>query len=497
MAPTALRPESKTPKNHAREIVTTMACVLIVDDDPFLRDALAGVAGQLGHTPVTAATIREASAKAATHHPDLVLLDVIMPDGSGLDFLPELKALSDPPEVLIVTANSNEDSAETAIVNGAWDYLCKPASTDEYRQQIQRALRYRRERREQKASAGLGAFRRDDIVGEHPELLEALNLAVRAASGAMAVMITGETGTGKELFARAIHDNSSRRSEPFVVVDCAAIPENLVESMLFGHERGAFTGADRRREGLIRKAHGGTLFLDEVGELPLSLQKAFLRVLQEHRFRPVGAAREVASDFRIIAATNRDLEARARQGRFREDLLYRLASFTIHLPPLRKRLPDLPLLVDRILRTVVRRDNLPAAHVSACFLKALYSHDWPGNVRELFNTLELALTAHPGVGELQPAHLPTHIRVKAAQAKVHGEAQRDLEAVSRQMLKSDALPAWPTFKHQALAAAERTYLVRLLGSVGGDVDRAVSLSELSRSRLYTLLRKHGLRPKAD
>jgi two-component system NtrC family response regulator len=221
-----------------------------------------------------------------------------------------------------------------------------------------------------------------------------------------------------------------------------------------------------------------------------------LRVLQEHRFRPVGAAREVESDFRIIAATNRDLEAGARRGRFREDLLYRLASFTIRLPALRKRLSDIPVLVDRILRTVVRRDNLPSAHVSASFLEALYSHDWPGNVRELFNALELALTAHPGVGELQPAHLPTHIRVKAAQAKVHGEAQRELEAVGK-AFKNGALPAWPMFKQQALAAAERAYLVRLLATVGGDMDRAVHLSELSKSRLYTLLRKHGLRARAD
>jgi two-component system NtrC family response regulator len=474
-----------------------MACVLIVDDDDLLREALCGLAAHLGHDAVSAATRREAADKVVACHPDLVMLDVILPDGSGLDLLPELKALPDPPEVLIITGKSDEQGAEKAINSGAWDYVSKPAEQEEYLLHMRRALEYRQERKRGESPERLEAFRRGAISGDSPPLLEALKLASRAAAGSMGVLLTGETGTGKELFARAIHDSSLRRDKPFVVVDCAAIPENLVESMLFGHEKGAFTGADSRRDGLIRQAHGGTLFLDEVGELPLTLQKAFLRVLQEHRFRPVGAAREVESDFRLIAATNRQLEAELQAGRFREDLLYRLASFAIRLPPLRERLDDLPALVEDIVTTIQRRDNLPQIRVSPEFLEALARYDWPGNVRELFNVVELALAANPGVDVLRSAHLPTHIRVKAAQSRVPENPQDEIEAMARRTGEAQELPEWAEFKEQTLSRAERAYLERLLGLTGGDMERAQAVSGLSRSRLYTLLRKHGLRPGGE
>jgi two-component system NtrC family response regulator len=266
----------------------------------------------------------------------VIFLDVRLPDGNGLENLTTFREQPSTPEVIIMTGVGDPDGAELAVKGGAWDYIQKPFSKQEIVLLLHRALDYR-EKSAQKIPVIL---KREHIIGSSSRLQAHLDLLAQAANTDTNVLISGESGTGKELFARAIHQNSVRAGKKFVVVDCTALPENLVESVLFGHKKGAFTGADRTENGLFKYADGGTLFLDEVGELPLSIQKKFLRVLQEHRFRLVGSQQEISSDFRVVAATNRDLEQMVETGDFRQDLLYRLRAFTIELSPLRERFSD-------------------------------------------------------------------------------------------------------------------------------------------------------------
>jgi two-component system NtrC family response regulator len=315
-----------------------MPKILIIDDDMAVNELLGDVVARMGHDACSAVNAQQGLAMAEKDPFDLILLDVGLPDGDGLKILPRIRETAQAPEVIIITGNGNPDAAEMAIKNGAWDYLVKPSSVDNIMLAIQRALAYHSE----KCTHPLPRIlKRDDIIGESAGLNTVLERIAQAAAVESNVLICGQTGTGKELFARAIHENSSRCRHPFVVVDCAALPETLVESVLFGHAKGAFTGADKERQGLIQQAHGGTLFLDEVGELPLSLQKAFLRVIQERSFRPVSGRREIQVNFRLIAATNRDLEAMTTQGSFRSDLLFRLRSFSIDAPPLKQRQGDI------------------------------------------------------------------------------------------------------------------------------------------------------------
>ena len=297
-----------------------------------------------GALSVCAATLKEGLEKVKSGAVDVVFLDVRMPDGNGLEVLPEIQASSGEPEVIISTGYGDADGAELAIKSGAWDYIEKSSSAKAIHLSLTRALQYRKEKKTAIVANAVRVLRRVNIIGDSPQIHACLDMVAQAAVSDINVLITGETGTGKELFAQAIHNNSARAKSSFVVVDCAALPDTLVESLLFGHVKGSFTGADKDREGLIRKADGGTLFLDEVGELPLVLQKAFLRVLQEHRFRPVGSKSEVKSDFRLVAATNRRLETMATEGTFRKDLLYRISVFALDLPPLQERLSDMKRL---------------------------------------------------------------------------------------------------------------------------------------------------------
>jgi CheY-like chemotaxis protein len=284
-----------------------MAKILVIDDDSAVAEAILNVVRSAGHEGAGESTLQRGLNRLQEDPFDLVFLDVNLPDGSGLDTLPQIQSAASSPEVIIVTGFGDPDGAELAIKNGAWDYLSKPLSVLSIRLPLERALLYR----EKKMGARpLMAVSREGIIGESPRLKPCFDSLAQAAASEANVLITGETGTGKELFAWAIHRNGARRDRNFVVVDCAALPETLVESTLFGQLKGAFTGADKPRDGLIKQANGGTLFLDEVGELPISLQKVFLRVLQEKRFRPVGGGPEVASDFRLVAATNRDLATR-------------------------------------------------------------------------------------------------------------------------------------------------------------------------------------------
>jgi two-component system NtrC family response regulator len=422
-----------------------------------------------------------------------VFLDVRLPDGSGLDILSKIRETSSSPEVIILTGFGDVDGAELAIKHGAWDYLDKNSSIDEIILSLERALQYRAERQ---SKARPTALKLEGIVGSSPKMRACIELLAQAAGSDANVLVTGESGTGKELFSWAIHNNSPRANRNFVVVDCAALPETIVESVLFGHERGAFTGADKSKIGLITQANGGTLFLDEVGELPASIQGSFLRAIQERRFRPVGSVKEVTSDFRLIAASNRNLDEMVQEGRFRKDLLYRLKTFTITLPPLREHPEDIGELATYYLTTISRRHGKGMKGFSPEFSDTLLDYDWPGNVRELINALERAIAAAGDSPTLFPAYLPTEIRIKVKRDQVEeeGEEVAALKPVTGRSGKP--LPTIQEHREAAVAEAERQYLQELIAHTEGDIKEACEVSGLSRSRLYGLLKRHGISTRA-
>ncbi len=471
-----------------------MSKILIIDDDEMMCATLSALIQRQGHLATCATTLRQGRALAETEDFDIVFLDVKMPDGNGLDFLPHIDSVPSAPEVIIITGFGDPDGAELAIKSGAWDYIEKGFSIKEITLSLERALQYRKEKQDVLRSRKTIPLRRDHIIGTSPALNTCLELVAQSAGSDAHVFITGETGTGKELFARAVHENSSRRNENFVVVDCTALPETLVESLLFGHEKGTFTGAERPRDGLVKQAHKGTLFLDEVGELPMTLQKAFLRVLQEHRFRPLGSQREIESDFRLIAATNRDLDAMAEEGSFRSDLLFRLRSFIIELPPLRKRKDDIKPLTRHFVDRFCEQHGLNPKGLDAEFIQTLLRYPWPGNVRELVNTLERTLSAARFDQTLYPQHLPHHIRVHVRRAELEKDsAQPDPSSSSSGPPAS--LPKLQDYRDQIISRAEQQYLTDLMALSGDDISAACAISGLSQSRLYALLKKYGINRK--
>jgi two-component system NtrC family response regulator len=465
-----------------------VAHILIIDDDKMICETIANIVHHVGHTASFAHTLKEGLREAQTGNADVVFLDVRMPDGSGLDILARIQQTPSAPEVIIVTGYGDPDGAELAVRNGAWDYLEKPASQKKITLSLTRALQYRQQK---EVARSVEAIDREGIVGESYQMRSCLDLVAQAAKSDADVLITGETGTGKELVAVAIHKNSPRARNNFVVVDCAALPKNLVEGMLFGHEKGAFTGAERAQEGLIAQAHGGTLFLDEVGELPPSVQKAFLRVLQERRFRPLGGKQEMESDFRLIAASNRDLDDMVRKKQFREDLLFRLRTITIELAPLRERPEDIEVLVRYYGAKLAEEQGTKAKDFSPEFMDCMARYPWPGNVRELVHALERACAAAGGEPVLYSKHLPTHIRSHLARSSVSKKAA-SVNPSATPAERSTSFPTLQAVRENVLAEAESQYLKDLLAHTGGDIKGACRLSGLSRSRLYSLLKKYGL-----
>ena len=462
-----------------------MATVLIIDDDKAICDWIAEVVSRLGHHFVSAHLLREGLRKVKSEPFDIVFLDVQMPDGNGLESLPKFKATLSHPEIIVITGLGHPDEAELAIRSGAWDYLEKPASFDAIKLPLVRALEYRTERK-----PGVPTIlKRNGIIGDSEKIEACLELAAQAAAGVANVLITGETGTGKELFAKVIHSNSPRAKRSFVVVDCTALPETLVESVLFGHARGAFTGAETSEEGLIKQADGGTLFLDEIGELPLSIQKKFLRVIQEHSFRPVGGRREVSSDFRLVAATNRDLEIMVREGRFREDLLFRLRTVVIDTPPLREIPEDIDKLTIFFKDDLCRRFGIVPKRPSPEFWDIVTAYPWPGNVRELIQALEKALLSAKDEPMLFPKHLPTYIRIQVARRYFRQKpATPGRPEIHPSVAKVP--PRLKEIRKAAVSDAEQQYFKDLISFAGRDNKKACRISGLSRSRFYSLLRKY-------
>jgi len=478
-----------------------MGRILIVDDDPEICETMESLIGRLSHECDSVQTLKAARQAVAVGSYDVIFLDVRLPDGNGLDMLQEITERSDSPEVIILTGKGDPDGAELAIRGGVWDYLLKPSSVREISLSLNRAMRYRREKLGNRDEAEISLTR---IIGNSPEIKAACKLLAQAARSESNLLITGETGTGKEVFARTIHENSGRKGANFVVVDCASLTESLVESTLFGHRKGAFTGAHERHQGLVKAADGGTLFLDEIGEMPLSIQRSFLRVLQEHTFRAVGDAKEQTSNFRLIAATNRDLEEMAETGTFRSDLLYRVKTMMIHLPPLRERFGDTRILASHKVEQICRQYNREPKQISLDFFETLERYAWPGNVRELFSMIERAVIAAGQEKKLFAMHLPRNLRIQVAKEQIKrmtgsgafDEASGREEASVVQKIGQDIfsdifdcdLPQLKEFK----STAEKVYLSELIRQGAGDITKVLAVSGLSRSHFYALLKKHNL-----
>ena len=474
-----------------------MAKVLVIDDDLEVRETIRSLVARMRLESDGASTLAEGLEKLQESDFDVVFLDVRLPDGNGLDALPTVKQSPSGPEVIILTGQGDPDGAELAIQGGVWDYLLKPSSIKNTKLTLIRALQYRREKL---ANKGPVALDLDQVVGRSSTMRKCFDLVAQAARSDANVLVTGETGTGKELFARTIHGNSARDENEFVVVDCASLTETLLESILFGHKRGTFTGAEKDRVGLVKMADKGTLFLDEVGELPLSTQKAFLRVLQERKFRPVGGSREEKSDFRLIAATNRDLGKMVEKGEFRQDLYYRLKTISLELPPLRERVEDIRPLTLFYLSQLCDRNDVPQKAVDADFYETLASYDWPGNVRELFNTLERAFVSSGEQKIIYAMHLPHDIRIKVAKRMLKGEGRSAGSAGGGGPLpqgneeapgKAASLKPLTTLK-EFKGEMERMYLERLIRETGGELKRMLEISGLSRSHFYAVLKKNDL-----
>jgi len=375
--------------------------ILLVDDEAKIRNALAQALREEGHEVVAVGSPREAQRLLARGTFDVLIVDNLMPELTGLDLIRELvatTAASERPQILMMTAHATVESAIEAMKLGALDYLQKPFEIDELLVVVNRAIDHQRLRTQHGylLSERDEEFNQYGIVGRSRRVQDVIRTAEMVAKSKSTVLITGETGTGKEMVARAIHFHSAQREMPLVKVNCAAIPENLLESELFGHTRGAFTGALTSKKGKFALADGGSIFLDEIGTMATALQAKLLRVLQEREFEPLGSERSQKVDVRVIAATNRDIRQMVADGRFQEDLYYRLNVIPIHIPPLRERREDIPLLVDHFIRKHAQRAGKRIDGIEPAVLQALEAADWPGNVRELENTVERAVVLSPG-----------------------------------------------------------------------------------------------------
>lgn len=487
-----------------------MATILIIDDDQHICEVLEAFIRREGHRSLSRQTLTDGLLQLEQAAFDLVFLDVGLPDGSGLELVRRIRSTPGEPEVVIITGAGDADGAEMAIKNGAWDYLQKPFNLKEITLTLKRALQYRENLKA--SSVKEPPFDSQGIIGSSPIIHDCLTTLAHAARNNASVLITGETGTGKELFARAVHNNSDRKENKFMVVDCAALPETLKESALFGHEKGSFTGADKASEGLVKQADGGTLFLDEVGEMDLPLQKIFLRVLQEKSFRPVGSRTELKSDFRLVAATNRNLDKMVAEGTFRSDLLYRLRTVAIELPPLRMHPEDIQEIILYHTGAICRSFGIEPKGFSPDFFQMLCAYSWPGNIRELVNTLEGAISKAGQEPILFPMHLPDSIRVHVARANLKGGSQSS-PTTAYQVTKSPegatavspvlvpeitAAPSFPSrpeampSREEVLTEADQAYLRHLMRVTQGNIKESCHISGLGRTRLYTLMKKYNI-----
>ena len=448
---------------------TTPAQILVVDDDRNLIELIKMRLESSGYTVTTALREQEAKAACAVTVFDLAILDLQLGEQDGISLMEDLhRVLPDMP-VIILTAHGSIESAVEAMKRGAITYLTKPFDARELVLHIERALENRRLATEVTRLKGLiaeqGGF--ENIVARGEAMHRVLEVVSQIAPTDSTVYIHGESGTGKELIARALHLSSGRKDKPFVAINCAALPETILESELFGHEKGSFTGAVRTSKGLFVQAQSGTIFLDEIGDMPLSIQSKFLRVLQERQFTPIGSDRSVAVDVRVIVATNKDLDKQVAQGLFREDLYYRIHVIPLELPPLRDRKEDIPLLVEHFLRKYGRQMNKVVKGLAPKALQRLMLHDWPGNVRELENTIEYAVAMTRDDVIAEDGVLPSKAGLLNDQLRPLKEAKESFE---------------------------KEYLVNILKITRGNVSSASELAGKYRADFYNLLKKYEINP---
>jgi DNA-binding NtrC family response regulator len=441
--------------------------ILIVEDEAAARDGLSRLL-ELHYVVEAVETAEAAEEKLETFRPDVVLTDVRLPGASGLTLLPKIKERSPETIVLVMTAYSSVEAAVEAMRAGARDFVMKPVNIDALELILQRELDHQRTALEVKhlREQLIDRIQDDEVWGESPEMQEVLRTAADVADSMATVLITGESGTGKEVLARFLHRRSARAEGPMVAVNCGAIPETLMESELFGHEKGAFTGAVQRKLGRFERADGGTIFLDEIGELPANMQVKLLRVLQERSFERVGGTEAVPVDVRVIAATNRDLEAMMKSGDFRDDLFYRLNVIQIDMPPLRKRKSDIGALWSRFLDRFAKREDLKAPETTPDAFHALYAYEWPGNVRELENVAERSVILSRGQ-PIQLAHLPAMMR--------HGSAPTDTGGVR--------IPG------SRMEDIERMAILKTLASVDGSTSKAADILGISVRKIQYRMRE--------
>jgi len=470
--------------------------ILVVDDEESIRWALRKSLEREGYRVVLASDGAEALARATESGIDLVLMDIKMPGSDGFETLTRIKEIRPNLPVIIMTAFGTLQAAVQAMKRGAYDHITKPFDFDELSILVRRAFEVH-DLTEQVArmEGGRGqAFDFEGVVGLCPAMQQIFKLVGKMASSDLTVLIRGESGTGKELLARAIHYNSRRLARPFVAVNCAAIPRDLLESELFGHEKGAFTGASALRRGKFELAEGGTLFLDEIGDMDLGLQAKILRVLQERQFERVGGERPLSADVRVIAATNQDLERAVAQKTFREDLYYRLNVVGINLPPLRGRREDIPLLVSHFLRLFAEEQGGEPKTVSPEALELMLAYDWPGNVRELENAVKRACVL-AATSLILPEHLPAALaRSEESGAGSSSAFERMLhQAIGAELQRLKAERDGQIYPH-FLVALERPLLLHVLERTRGNQLRAAELLGINRNTLRKKLRELGIRP---
>jgi len=460
-----------------------MTEVLIIDDDKLICDILVRMMAKLGHSSRYALTAKEGLELAKSGMFDIVFLDVMLPDANGLELIKPIKATQSSPEIIIITGNSNPDGAEMAIKSGAWNYLGKPFLRQELNLQVSRALQFRKEKGEVSTP---GILKRNGIIGESQEIQSCLDQAAIAAYSDTNVLISGQQGTGKELFAKTIHLNSDRCENNFVIVDCCTINEQTAESLLYGHKKGAFPGAMGDKPGLIKLADKGTLFLDEISEMPMQMQRTFLRVIESMSYRPMGSKKDKTSNFRVIATTSQDLEELSDQGLFRKDLLFKLNGINIQLPELKMIKLDIIQMALYYIEHFCKKYNIDSKGISPECLDIIGAYEWPGNVRELINAIDKAIASAKNESTLYSIHLPAYIKAKVVKELFMPPDRGEKEGNS-DYAKGD----FPKLK-DLLETTEEEYLSALLGFTSGNVKRACRMSGVSKSRMYARLKKYSI-----
>lgn len=454
-----------------------MKTILVIDDEPSVRYSLSTVF-EKDDRVVTAETGEEALQKLTTETVDVAVVDLMMPGMSGMELIPRLQEADPRLAVVVLTALEDIDKVVEAVKGGASQYLTKPFDVNEVKLAVKMAMR------EKVKEAEISALEKDiarwydpyEVVGEAPAWNKMLQMTERAAAARdTTIMLYGESGTGKELVARFVHSRSQRATEPFVPIHCAAIPEQLLESELFGYEKGSFTGADKSREGCVETADGGTLFLDEIGEMPQSMQSKLLRFLQDHQFTRIGGRKPRQADVRVVGATNKDIRKGVREGWFREDLYYRLNVIPVSIPPLRERKDDVPLLAEHFLKQFRTEHNIRLAAFSDRSMEMLQDYHWPGNVRELRNLIERLVVLYGDESEIKPQHLPSEI---------NGENKNGgLETIGKPL---------PMNLETEVATLEKELITRAVKAADGNLSQAALLLETTRRRLKYKVDQYGI-----